>query len=283
LATLLDGRPAAPNTVARKRAVFYGALRYAVELRLLDANPVDQVQWTTPKSTEEVDRRVVVNPDQARRLLEAVARIEPHLVAFFACIYYAALRPAEALHLRLDECDLPEAGWGWLHLTGSTQHVGQDWGDVDGVREDRGLKHRAQTATRHVPAAPPLVRALRWHVAAHGTGRDGRLFTAQGYREGPVSLGTYTRVWRQARALVLAAPTRSPLARVPYQLRHAAVSTWLNAGVPATQVAEWAGHSVHVLLKVYAKCIDGQDEVARRRIERALGIDCEDQEGGQNG
>ena len=31
------------------------------------------------------------------------------------------------------------------------------------------------------------------------------------------------------------------------------------------------GHGM--LLKVYAKCIDGQDEVARRRIEGALGID----------
>ena len=31
-----------------------------------------------------------------------------------------------------------------------------------------------------------------------------------------------------------------------------------------------AGHSVHVLPKVYAKCIDGQDVVARRRIEDAL-------------
>jgi integrase len=60
------------------------------------------------------------------------------------------------------------------------------------------------------------------------------------------------------------------LAGRPYDLRHAAVSLWLNAGVPATQVAEWAGHSVHVLLKVYAKCIEGQDEVARRRIEEAL-------------
>ena len=67
-------------------------------------------------------------------------------------------------------------------------------------------------------------------------------------------------------------------AKVPYQLRHAAVSLWLNAGVPATQVAEWAGHSVHVLLKVYAKCIDGQDEAARRRIEDALGIEREDPE-----
>ena len=58
----------------------------------------------------------------------------------------------------------------------------------------------------------------------------------------------------------------SPLARRPYDLRHAAVSLWLNAGVPATQVAEWAGHSVNVLLRVYATCISGQDEAARLRI-----------------
>ncbi|MGH3612795.1 MAG: hypothetical protein ACRDRK_09395 [Pseudonocardia sp.] len=41
--------------------------------------------------------------------------------------------------------------------------------------------------------------------------------------------------------------------------------------MPATQVAEWAGHSVEVLLKVYAKCLDGQQEVARRRVMEALG------------
>jgi len=62
----------------------------------------------------------------------------------------------------------------------------------------------------------------------------------------------------------------SPLLDVPYALRHAAVSTWLNAGVAPPQVAEWAGHSVAVLLKVYAKCIDGQDQIAKRRIEDAL-------------
>jgi hypothetical protein len=53
-------------------------------------------------------------------------------------------------------------------------------------------------------------------------------------------------------------------------LRHAAVSTWLNAGVAAPQVAEWAGHSVEILLSTYAKCIDGQEEQARSRIEDAL-------------
>lgn len=189
-------------------------------------------------------------------------------------MYYAALRPAEALHLRVDECELPAEGWGWLHLPGSTQHVGQDWGEDGLVREDRGLKHRAKSATRNVQAPPPLVRLLRWHLDEFGSAPDGRLFAAQGYRKGPVSLETYTRVWRQARSAAFTpAQQRSPLAKVPYHLRHAAVSLWLNAGVPPTQVAEWAGHSVHVLLNVYAKCIDGQDEAARRRIQAALEVD----------
>jgi hypothetical protein len=41
----------------------------------------------------------------------------------------------------------------------------------------------------------------------------------------------------------------SPLAKTPYDLRHVAVSRWLAAGVPVTKVAEWAAHSVEVLLK----------------------------------
>jgi hypothetical protein len=100
---------------------------------------------------------------------------------------------------------------------------------------------------------------------------------------GYVSLETYTRVWRQARtAAFTLAQQRSPLGRRPYDLRHAAVSLWLNAGVPATQVAEWAGHSVAVLLKIYAKCIDAQDKAAQRRIEAALSAPDDDEEDTEN-
>ena len=62
----------------------------------------------------------------------------------------------------------------------------------------------------------------------------------------------------------------SPLARTPYDLRHAAVSTWLAAGVPVTKVAEWAGHSVEVLLKIYAKCLDGEEARTRAKVTAAL-------------
>ena len=98
---------------------------------------------------------------------------------------------------------------------------------------------------------------------------DGRLFA--GVRGGELPTITYRRAWIKARQLALTpAEQASPLARRPYDLRHACLSTWLNGGVYPTQVAEWAGHSVDVLLRIYAKCIAGQDELAKRRIDEAL-------------
>src|SRR5690348_15652604 len=47
----------------------------------------------------------------------------------------------------------------------------------------------------------------------------------------PIPNNTYGKAWRDARQPVLtSAQQRSPLARRPYDLRHAAVSLWLNAG-----------------------------------------------------
>jgi integrase len=85
-------------------------------------------------------------------------------------------------------------------------------------------------------------------------------------------MGTIYRAWRRARDSALTArQVESMLARRPYDLRHACVSTWLSGGVSPAQVAEWAGHSVDVLLRVYAKCVEGDYEIALRRIEDALG------------
>ena len=35
----------------------------------------------------------------------------------------------------------------------------------------------------------------------------------------------------------------------------------------------WAGHSVEVLLRIYAKCVDGGDALIRQRVQAALGYD----------
>lgn len=63
---------------------------------------------------------------------------------------------------------------------------------------------------------------------------------------------------------------KSLRAKRPYDLRHAAVSTWLNAGVEPSRAAEWAGHSVRVRLEVHAKCLDSGEQLARQRVEEAL-------------
>jgi hypothetical protein len=113
LALTLDGKPAAATTIARKRAVFYGVLNYAVELDILPANPIGKVTWKAPEVAEEIDRRVVARPNQVRELLAAVEAISPELTAFFGCLYYACMRPGEAVYLRQADCvRLPETGWG---------------------------------------------------------------------------------------------------------------------------------------------------------------------------
>lgn len=279
----LDGSPAAAATTARKRSALFSALQYAVELRRLPANPMESIKVKPSTQEDVVDRRVVVNPAQARSLLAAVHQIYPSLEAFFACLYYAGLRPAEARHLSREDLLLPERGWGELTLRGSTQATGTAWSDSHTADEDRPLKHRSARHVRQVPAHPDLVATLRAHLDEYECSPDGRLFVSRFGIAGrplprpfskPLPMGTVYRVWKLARERALTREeAASPLARRPYDLRHACVSTWLNAGVPPTQVAEWAGHSVHVLLRVYAKCVYGQEEQARQRIEAALGLD----------
>jgi integrase len=85
------------------------------------------------------------------------------------------------------------------------------------------------------------------------------------------SASTVYRVWRAARESALTAGQRaSPLGGRPYDLRHACVSTRLHAGVDSAQVAAWAGHSVAVLMRVYASCLDDRVDAAKRRIEDVI-------------
>jgi integrase len=266
----MDSKPAAANTIARKRAILHNVIEHAVGNGLA-ANPLPDAarKWRAPKTAEAVDPQVVVNRRQAEALLAAIASIAPRLVAFFACMYYAGLRPSEAIELRMSGLDLPENGWGTIYLRKSAPAVGRAWTDTGTRRERRQLKHRAVEEVRPVPCHPRLTELLRAHLAEHGTTADGRLF--RGYAGGDLSESVYGRVWAASRTAALTdAEAASPHARRPYDLRHACLSTWLNAGVDPTQVAEWAGNSVAVLLRVYAKCISGRDTIARQRIEDAL-------------
>jgi hypothetical protein len=75
LCTRLDGSPAAASTITRKRAVFHGALGYAVELGLLPASPAGLVRWRAPRAAVAVSPATVPSPAQVRAILAQVARI----------------------------------------------------------------------------------------------------------------------------------------------------------------------------------------------------------------
>jgi integrase len=80
--------------------VFHGALGCAVELGPLAANPADRVQWRAPTAAVIVNPSTIASPAQVRAILAQVVYVRPDLVTFFGCLYYAALRPEEAVALR---------------------------------------------------------------------------------------------------------------------------------------------------------------------------------------
>jgi integrase len=234
---------------------------------------VKDLRWTTSRASQAIDPRRVINPGQARALLAALDAQQPsgpRLVAFFGVMYYCGLRPEEAVMLRTADLRLPaDDRWGEIHVTTTAPDAGTRWTDTGTERDRRGLKHRGEGEIRTVPIPPPQVRLFRAHLDQYGASRDGHMF--RGVKGRPLATVTYRRAWDRARKAAFdAAEFASPLGRRPYDLRHACLSRWLNGGVAPAQVAEWAGHSVEVLLRTYVRCLDGQHDIAKRRIMEAL-------------
>ncbi|HET7015990.1 MAG TPA: hypothetical protein VFI65_18855 [Streptosporangiaceae bacterium] len=114
--TLDDGKVAG-DTYRRRRRGLNAAIEYAVESKDLDENPLHHVKSKRVASDDLVDPRVVINHAQARELLTAMSYVGSwhrgrgrRLVAFFGTLYYAGVRPAEAVALREKDCYLPQEG-----------------------------------------------------------------------------------------------------------------------------------------------------------------------------
>jgi integrase len=184
------------------------------------------------------------------------------------------MRPSEVIALTKDGCHLPAEGWGRLIYADTSPAAGKDFTDDGRVHESRGLKGRprqatARRTTRNVPIPPELVAMLAAHIEGFGVAEDGRLFRSE--NGNPIQPSTYRQVWTRTRALALTpAQLATPLMRRPYDLRHSGITWRLNSGVPATEIAAWAGHSVEMLLRVYARCVAGLEEVWISRMEATL-------------
>jgi integrase len=283
LSRKLDGTPAAPDYFSRRRRVMHRVLGYAVRKRRLAVNPLSKANlpegWSAPRPPEDVvDPRSVGGPDLVADMLTVVSyvghRQGPRFAAYFGCMFYAMMRPSEVSALTRQGCQLPTEGWGRLIFADSSPAAGRDFTDHGRVHENRGLKGRARQAavrraTRNVPIPPELVAMLRSHIDRFGTGEDGRLFRSE--NGNPIQPSTYLQVWSKARPLALTPEQRAtPLMRRPYDLRHSGITWRLNSGVPPTEIAAWAGHSVEMLLRVYARCVAGMEDIWIARMDASL-------------
>jgi integrase len=291
LAVNLDGSPAAPEYFSRRRRVLHRALGYAVRKKRLDKNPLSKGNlpegWTAPEAPDmALDPRVVGSPALVAGTLAACSyvgsRQGPRFVAFYACMYYAMMRPSEVAALTRAGCNLPGSGWGHLTFADASPAPGKAYTDDGQVHEHRGLKGRTKgrpskdprerKPTRSVPIPPELVVLLRSHIEQFGTGPDGRLFRSE--NGNPIQPSTWWQVWQKVRPLSLTpGQLATPLLRRPYDLRHSGVTWRLNSGVPPSEVAAWAGHSVEVLMRVYARCMTGLEDVWIGRMDSVLHLE----------
>jgi integrase len=277
LAYKLNGQMAAKETYKRRRRGFNATMAYAIQRGYLDENPLAGLERYATAGRGAIDPRVLMNAVQGREFLTSVSYVGSvnrnrgrRLVAFFGCILYAAMRPAEVVGLRLEDCHLPETGWGVLTLRETRPVSGKKWTDSGERHDKRGLKMRDPGTDRPVPIPPVLVAMLRAHVKEFGTAADGRLF--QNERGGLVGTSSYWRVWQEARQYAFPPHKHaSPLAQKPYDGRATCITDWLRSGLPVAEVARRAGTSPEVIDRHYAGCLDNSEAEDNRKIEKAMG------------
>ena len=141
---------------------------------------------------------------------------------------------------------------------------GEGWGVIHVVEADDGYDEPAEpkTGKRTVPAPPVLVQFLRTWTDEQRSRPDDLLFRT----DVAGGLHNQTGVARSSGQPTLSQPRLSP-----YDCRHACATTWLAGGA----VGEWkaARSQCRDLVAHYVGALAGDDNLANRRIEAALGHD----------
>jgi len=251
------GQPLAASTAGRFRKNAHACVSRAVALGLLQVDPWPprprgRSRRKSERKRQVVDVRRLPDPEGMADIIRAIRSHQPgsrNYQAMTAVSYYAGLRPSEVVMLRPRALWLPEDGWGAVDVV----EADVDW-DEPG---------EPKTGPRRVPIPPELVAMLGAWVAEHGITAAGLLFrTRNGNRPAP---SNWTRALKRACQAVGRVPIH------PYAVRHACATAWLRAGVPLGEVAAWLGHSVETLVTVYVGALEGDDSLARARVDAAAG------------
>jgi integrase len=160
--TKIDGTKASPNYYSRRRANLAQVLTDAVADELLGSYPLsNHKEPKALKASTKVKATEVGEAHQVMRVLDVIGSVSQKWQVLFALMYYAGLRPGEAVMVRWgDLVSLPAGGWGVLRARSSSADAGSAYTDTGETRQETGLKWRKEGATRTVPLPPVLVAAL---------------------------------------------------------------------------------------------------------------------------
>jgi integrase len=250
----VHGNVLSPTTALRYRKAARACIRRAVDLDLIERDP-----WPPPmrgaknrkvrkQTNGVVDIRRLPDPATMQQALDAMINHHPtsrcyHVMT--SVMAHAGLRPSEVVMLRPRALMLPESGWGAINVTEA---------DID--FDESG---DPKTGPRTVPIPADLVALLQEWLDSHAFAPEELLFrTRNGKRPQESS-------WRRAWHLALSKVGHEPLR--PYDCRHYAATTWLDAGVPLAEAARRLGHSVETLVSTYVGALKGDEKTSNLRID----------------
>lgn len=251
LATRLDGTPAAPDYYSRRRRSMRTLCSYAVRKKRLATNPLASnnlpADWSPPKGDDRVDPRSIGGAELVGRMLESChlvgPRQGPRFAAFFGCMFWAMMRPAEggpadtrrvsASRIRMGELTFASSARPPVRPTPPTAKSTR----IDSPRTDP-----------RKPSAPCRSRRSLWRcsVGTSTPSASRRMAGSSGARAATASSRRRTGgVWQRVREVALTPEqVLSPLMKRPYDLAHAGITWRLNVGVrsprlPNGRVTAW--------------------------------------------
>ena len=232
-------RPAGPDGgVPKARAASHGALGYTVELGLLPANPIGLVRWRAPRAAAAVSPAPCRQPGAGPGDPDpGPPRIKPELAVFFGCLYYArCARKKPSPWAATTSSSRPPRPRARLSSPPPARAPAPPGPTPAIPHEPPATAPPRRRHPRRLHPARPGQHALPsprrpWHHAGRGA--------VPRARGGMLSESVYGRAWHAARRAALGPDlAATALARRPYDLRHAALSLWLNAtGAPAEVAA----------------------------------------------
>jgi integrase len=212
-----------PPKSARRVAMYLKSLcRWAAseDVALLERNPL--TSYRMPKPPQGAEEVVVIPRHKTALVLIALERdAMPNWALYAEWMLQTAMRTGEVRALR--------------------------WRDI---KDDRILVHQNYTLTHGLKASTKTNRQRWVPLNERCQGILEQLDASSEYlfpwnRHAFQSI-FYDRMVRAHQAGLLDRRYR------PYDLRHTAISRWIEGGIPVAQVAAWAGNSAEVIWKHYA-------------------------------